>query len=73
MEYWITAKPSTLGKPMSNSVLERIHQVLKNLVQTFNRYTQTYVDKIDQWTVTLSAAAFGIFSTNNEGKCYSPG
>ena len=32
----ITAKPSTLVNPMYNAVLERIHQVLGNLVRTFN-------------------------------------
>ena len=47
MEYLITAKPSTLGNPMSNAVLERIHQVLGNLVLTFNISTQTYVDEND--------------------------
>ena len=34
MEYGIAAKPSTLGKPTSNEILERIHQVLENLVRT---------------------------------------
>ena len=33
MEYTITSKPSTSGNPMSNAVLEKIHQVIKNLVQ----------------------------------------
>ena len=32
MEYGITAKPITLVNPTSNSILERIHQVLGNLV-----------------------------------------
>ena len=32
MEYGITAKPSTSENLMSNAVLERIHQVLENLV-----------------------------------------
>ena len=44
-EYGITAKPSTLGNPMSNELLEQIHQVLGNLVWAFN-ISQTYVDKI---------------------------
>ena len=33
-EYGITDKTSTLGNPMSNAILERIHQVLGNLVHT---------------------------------------
>ena len=35
-EYGITAKPSTLENPMSNTILERIHQGLGNLVHIFN-------------------------------------
>ena len=36
MEYGITAKPSNLINPTSNAILERIHQVLGNLVRTCN-------------------------------------
>ena len=73
MEYEIISKPSTSGNPMPNALLESIHQVLGKLVQTFNIYTQTYVDIDDLWTGILSAAAFTIFSTTNRQKCYSPG
>ena len=71
-EYGITAKPRTLGNPMSNAALERIHQVLRNIVRTFN-ISQTYIDKNYLWTVILSAAAFEMFSTTNRKKFYSPG
>ena len=33
-EYRISAKPSTLGNPVSNAILERIHQIMGNLVHT---------------------------------------
>ena len=42
-EYRITAKPITLVNPMPNAILERIYQILGNLVRTFN-IQQTYVD-----------------------------
>ena len=42
-EYRIIAKPSTSGNSMSNMILKWIHQVLGNLVRTFN-IQQTYVD-----------------------------
>ena len=58
MEFRITAKPSTLGNIISNTVLERIHQVLGNIVQTFNISTQTYIEKNVQWKGILAAAAF---------------
>ena len=70
-EYYITPKPRTLGNPMSNAVLERVHQVLGNLVQNFNISTQTYVDKNNPWTGILAAAEFAIFSTTNRQKGYS--
>ena len=57
---------------MSYSVSERIHQVLQNLVRTFN-ISQPHVEKIDLWTVILAAAAFVIISSTNRLKCYSPG
>ena len=53
-------------------ILERIHQVIENLVRTFN-ITQTYVDEEDPWLGILFAAAFEIFSTTNNLKDYSPG
>ena len=73
MEYEITAKPSTLGNPMSNAALERIHQVLLNLIRNFNISNQIYVDKDDPWTGVLAAAAFEICSITNRQNSYSPG
>ena len=73
MEYRITTKTSTSGNPTSNALLERIHQVLGNLVRTFNISTQTYVNKYEPWTGILSAAEFEIRSTTNRKKGYSPG
>ena len=43
IEYWITSKSITLGNPMSNAILEHIHQVIGNLVSTF-QIKETYVD-----------------------------
>ena len=53
---------------MSNAVLKSIHQVLGNLVRTFNISPQTYVDKNDLWTGILAAAAFLTYSTTNRKK-----
>ena len=57
---------------MSNAILERNHQVLGNIVRTFN-IQQTYVDENDLWTGILAASAFSIRSTTNKQKGYSPG
>ena len=48
MEYGITSEPRTSVNFTSNAILERIHQVLENLVCTCN-ITQTYVDDVDAW------------------------
>ena len=58
---------------MSNATLESIHQVIGYLVRTFNISTQTYVEKNYPRKGILAAAAFGICSTTNRKKCYSPG
>ena len=73
MEYRITDKPRTSGNTMSNAVLERIEQIIGNLVHTFKTSTQTYVDEDDQRKGILSATAFGIISKNKRQKDYSPG
>ena len=64
-EHGITERPSNLGNPISNAVLERIHQILRNLVRTFDISTQTHVGENDPWTVLLDAAVFAILSTTN--------
>ena len=58
---------------MSNTILERIHHILGNLVLTFNTYTQTYVDKDDPCMVIFSVDEFTIISKTNRKKGYSPG
>ena len=55
-EYGITTKPSTTVNPMSNALLEQIHQVLGNLVQTYN-IAQAYVDEYKPWSGILAVAA----------------
>ena len=58
-EYGITDKPSTLGNTMSNEALERIHQIIGNIVRNFSIY-QIYVVKNDPWTGILAAVEFVI-------------
>ena len=58
---------------MSNVVLERIHQVPGNLVQTFKISTKNYIDEHEPWMGILVAEAFVICSTTNSKKGYSPG
>ena len=57
---------------MSNAILKRVHQVIGNLVWTFN-IQQTYFDEDDPWTGILAAAEFGILSKKSRQKGYNPG
>ena len=56
----------------SNLVLERIHQVLGNLVCIYN-INKTYVDEDNLRLVILSVAEFVVIMTTNRLKSYSPG
>ena len=57
---------------MSNAILERINQVIENIVRHFN-IQQTYFYENDPWTCILAASEFVICSTTNGKKGYSPG
>ena len=71
-EYGIKTKPASPGKPQANSTVEIIHQVLGNLVHTYN-LQETYVDDADPWMGILAAVAFAIRSTYHRTKGKIPG
>ena len=53
-------------------ILERIHEVIGNLVQTYN-IKDTYIYEDDPWLGILAPVAFEICSTENRLEFYSPG
>ena len=55
------------GKPQANAIIEIIHQVLENLVCTYN-LQETYVDGADPWMGILEAAVFAFHSTYHKTK-----
>ena len=55
-----------------NEIVERLHQVLGNLVRTYN-LQETYVDDADPWMGILVAAAFAVRSTYHKTKGKIPG
>ena len=56
-EYKIKPKCATTDNPQANSTLERIHQVLANLVRTSD-LQNNYVEEYDTWSGILVATAF---------------
>ena len=60
-EYSIKNKPASPGNTQKNVTIERINQVLGNLVRTYN-LQETYVDYADPWMEILAAVAFAVQS-----------
>jgi hypothetical protein len=71
-DYGVKTKPITVRNPQANAIIERIHQVLGNLIRTFDNEERT-IDRSDPWTGVLSAAAFAIRSTYHTTLQATPG
>ncbi|POM79318.1 Retrovirus Polyprotein [Phytophthora palmivora] len=63
--YGVKSKPTTVKTPQANAVLERVHQVIGNMVRT-NRLDQQL------WTEVLPSVAFAIRATVHTTLCASP-
>jgi len=59
-DYGINLKPMTVRNPQGNSIVERVHQMLGNIVRTFSVED---LDAEDPWSGILAAARFAIHST----------
>jgi len=59
-EYGITKKPITKRNPQANSIIERVHQTLGNMIRTFSVQD---MDEENPWQGILSAVAFAIRAT----------
>ena len=53
-------------------IITRIHQVLGNLLRTYN-LQETYIDEAEPWVGILAAADFAVRSTYHTTKGKSPG
>jgi hypothetical protein len=56
-DYAIKAKPITIRNPQANAIVERVHQVIGNIIRTFE-LESNYLDEEDPWKGILSATAF---------------
>ena len=61
-DYNVTKKPITVRNPQANSIVERVHQTMGNMLRTF-QVQKLQLDPDDPWSGILSAIAFGIRST----------
>jgi hypothetical protein len=61
-DYGIKPKPASVRNPQVNSILERIHQTLGNIIRTFEVH-ESYLDENDPWKGLLAAAMFALRAT----------
>ena len=70
--YQIKAKPTSVKNPQANLVLERIHQVLANVLRTFE-LEERDINKEDPWTGILNAVGWAVRSTYHTTLQATPG
>ena len=61
-DYGITRKPITTRNPQANSMLERAHQTISNILRTF-QVNNSQLELEDPWKGILSAVIFAMRST----------
>ena len=71
-DYGIKTKPITVRNPQANAIVERIHQVIGNIIRTFE-LEESYLDEEDPWKGILSATAFAVRSTFHTTLRQTPG
>ena len=71
-DYGVKAKPITVRNPQANAIVERVHQVIGNIIRTFE-LEENYLDEEDPWKGILSATAFAVRSTFHTTLQNSPG
>jgi hypothetical protein len=62
-DYGIKKKPITKRNPQANSIVERVHQTIGNMIRTFQVHNSDVVDEEDPWSGILAAVAFGVRAT----------
>jgi Integrase zinc binding domain/RNase H-like domain found in reverse transcriptase len=70
--YGIKPKPITVRNPQANAIVERVHQVIGNIIRTFE-LENNYLDEDDPWMGILSATAFAVRSTFHTTLRSTPG
>lgn len=71
-DYGIKCKPITVRNPQANAIVERVHQVIGNMIRTFE-LENNYLDDNDPWSGILAATAFAVRSTYHTTLQATPG
>jgi Integrase zinc binding domain len=62
VNYGQKSKPTSTHNPQSNGIVERVHAVLNDMLQT-HCFSETEMDVDDPWSDILSSTAFTIWAT----------
>ena len=62
-DYGVKRKPITTRNPQANSIIERVHQTIGNIIRTFEMNKKTDIDEEDPWSGVLTATMFAIRAT----------
>jgi len=60
-QFGVKKKPITTRNPQANAIVERVHQVIGNMIRTFE-LEDNYLDEDDPWKGILAATAFAVCS-----------
>jgi hypothetical protein len=71
-DYGVKAKPITVRNPQANAIVERVHQVIGNIICTVE-LENNYLDDNDPWKGILSVTAFAVRSTFHTTLQNTPG
>jgi transposase InsO family protein len=71
-DYRVKKTPITTRNPQANAIVERVHQTIGNIIQTFELH-ENYLDEDDPWKGILAATAFAIRATYHTTLQKSPG
>ena len=69
---WHKAKPTSVKNPQANGICERVHQVIANMIRTFN-VPELDINLQDPWSEIINAVAWAIRSSYNTGIDATPG
>jgi hypothetical protein len=71
-DYGIKRKPITVRNPQANAIVERVHQVIGDIIRTFE-LQDNYLDEDNPWKGILNATAFAVRSTYHTTLQKTPG
>ena len=54
-DYGVKVRPITTRNPQANAIVERVHQMIGNMIRTFELYDNDGIDDDDPWSGILAA------------------